>query len=219
MSLQPFETRDSVPGEIHTAVHHNRYVRNAALWLKNRVDTILGYSRKITWEFPVTGFVLGNDAVHQRRSINNWDIFEIELPNSGTPRATFQGITLPTDYDGGTISIIIQWRSAVAGSAAKHRVVWRTIFRRHSTGNNTTLNNITDYTLTASDASNNSSFQLSNGTYLTANQIKETVIDWTGSLPSAGQLLEFKIDRNTGSGSDTMDDVFITKVIMEFEKS
>lgn len=216
MALQPFETRDSVPGEVHTAVHHNRYVRNALLWLKSKVDELLGLTRTTTWIFAAASLLPTRGALHRLVESAVVDALCIRMPGNEISQFNFQGLVMPDNYAGGNITIKVYWYDPASANNADS-IVLRTAVRVVADGLESF--GVVQTNLNFSSANNNLKHRASDGTLLDDGDQKTSELVWSGSLPAAGNTVEMKIERVGNNADDNAGEIFITRVAMAFTRN
>ena len=215
-----FETRETVTGEIHTAPHHNRYIRNALLWLKTRIDTILGFSRKVTWEIPASFILPGDGVFHEISEYGSWRQIALEFDSAVNSHATIPELKLPSDFDTAkTVVFQVDWFSKVAATNTSYTIAPRLLIKVINKGE--VINAIGQTVTLSPDASpaRNAEYRSSGGNNYAAYIKKTTVFTWAASKPTAGQTIVIRLQRLSNNAADNMGDIYVSSVLFEFEKS
>lgn len=124
--------------------------------------------------------------------------YELKFDASTVESAEIR-LQVPRNYAGGNITVRCQWHA----NATTGTVVW--IWITYNTA-----------PAAAFDLSGTASIATAT-TDATANDLNETVITWSGTLPAAGDHLEAVLRRDASNGSDTLAvDAQVHQVIVEF---
>ena len=147
------------------------------------------------WAFYVAGTAGWAEMVTGAHQTTDYELkFDPSTLESAEVR-----LQAPRNYGGGNITVRIQWHA----NATTGAVVWNWV--SYNTAPGTVFDSVsqTSTATTTTDA--------------TANDLNETVITWSSSLPAAGDHLELRLTRNASNGSDTLAvDAEVHQVIVEF---
>lgn len=149
---------------------------------------------------PASAFYVAGTAGWAESATGAHQTTSYELKfDAATQESAEVRLQAPRNYAGGNITVRIQWHANATTGAA----VWNWVTYNTAPG--------------AVFDSSAATFSVTTTTDATANDLNESAITWTSSLPAAGDHLELRFTRAATDGADTLAvDAEVHQVIVEF---